>query len=311
VDRVLVASKSFGYGAEEKQVNDLFRRYDLAPAFAPLTKAGGEIYRARGLIIGTDKITESLFLSAKRLKVIVKYGVGIDNIDMDAARRHGVQVLNLPGINSTTVAEMALGLMLAIARKIPAGDRSVRGFKWEGFIGTSVLGKTLGIIGTGSIGCALAKLVSGMGMPIIGFDPIENPVFLAAGGKYVDKQTILASSDFLSLHLPMNAQTRHFVNAEMLSQMKQGAILINTSRGGIVDEDALIAALSSGRLGGAALDVFEEEPPSRKELLSMENAVFTPHISAYTEENLRRMDEACVAVLSKALMETASEGKPE
>jgi phosphoglycerate dehydrogenase-like enzyme len=255
-------------------------------------------------------ITRSTFDGARNLRAVVKYGVGIDNIDTLAAREHGVQVLNLPGINAVTVAEMTLGLMLAVARRITAGDRSVRAGKWEGFIGIDVVGKTLGIVGTGAVGCSLARLVSGMGMTVLGFDPVENPDFLAAGGRYVPLDRILESSDFLSLHLPLNQQTFHFVNGKTLAQMKQGAILINTSRGKVVDESALMEALTSGKLGGASLDVFENEPPARKELLSMENAVFTPHIAAYTEETLRRMDDACLSALSSALQD-AERGRTE
>jgi len=238
----------------------------------------------------------------------VKYGVGVDNIDTLAAREHGVRVVNLPGINAVSVAEMTLGLMLAVARRIAAGDRSVRAGKWEGMIGTDVVGKTLGIVGTGAVGCSLAKMVSGLGMTILGFDPVDNPDFIAAGGRYVPLDRILESSDFLSLHLPLNEQTFHFVDGKMFARMKKGAILINTSRGKVVDESALMEALSSGKLGGASLDVFEQEPPTRKELLLMENTVLTPHIAAYTEETLRRMDDACLSALSSALQDAERAG---
>jgi phosphoglycerate dehydrogenase-like enzyme len=246
-------------------------------------------------------------VGAISLRAVVKYGVGIDNIDTLAASEHGVRVLNLPGINAVTVAEMTLGLMLAVARRITAGDRSVRAGRWEGLIGTDVVGKTLGIVGTGAVGCSLARMVSGLGMMVLGLDPVENPDFLAAGGRYVPLDRILELSDFLSLHLPLNERTVHFVDGKTLARMKHGAFLINTSRGKLVDESALMDSLSSGRLGGASLDVFEKEPPSQKELLSMENVVFTPHIAAYTEETLRRMDDACLATLSKALQATGNE----
>lgn len=307
---VIVASKSFGYGADKDQVCALFHKYGLEPVFTSLKEAGNDLARAVGLIIGTEMITSSTFDAAKNLRAVVKYGVGIDNIDTLAASEHGVRVVNLPGINAVTVAEMTLGLMLAAARRIPAGDRSIRGGRWEGFIGTDVVGKTLGVIGTGAIGCSLARLVSGLGMTVLGHDPVDNPDFLAAGGRYVSLDCILESSDFLSLHLPLNDQTIHYMDGKKLGRMKQGAILINTSRGQIVDELALMEALSSGKLGGASLDVFENEPPSRKELLLMENAVFTPHIAAYTMETLRRMDEACLSALNSALQD-GERGGPE
>jgi phosphoglycerate dehydrogenase-like enzyme len=306
---VIVASKSFGYGADKAQISDLFNKYGLEPVFAPLKKAGGDLARAHGIIVGTEKITCSTFDGAPKLKAVVKYGVGIDNIDIRAAREHGVQVLNLPGINSITVAEMALGLMLAVSRRIAAGDRSVRAGKWEGLIGTDVVGKNLGIVGTGAVGCALAKMVSGLGMTVLGYDPVENQDFSSAGGRYVVLDCLLDSSDFISLHLPLNDTTVHFIDGKKLAQMKKGAILINTSRGRLVDESALLVALSNGRLAGASLDVFEQEPPARKELLSLENAVFTPHIAAYTEETLRRMDHACLATLKSALQDRGKEGR--
>ena len=308
---VIVASKSFGYGADKDHVSALFKKNGLDPVFTPLKEAGNTLARARGLIIGTEMITRATFEEAANLRAVVKYGVGIDNIDTQAAREHGVRVLNLPGINAMTGAEMALGLIFAVARKITAGDRLVRAGRWEGLIGTDVVGKTLGIVGTGAVGCSLASLVGGLKMQVLGFDQVENPDFLAAGGRYVPLECILESSDYLSLHLPLNEQTFHFVDGKKLARMKQGAILVNTSRGKLVDEAALQQALASGRLGGVALDVFENEPPSREDLLSMENAVFTPHIAAYTQETLRRMDDACLAVLSSALQGTEKEGTPQ
>ncbi len=298
---VMVASKSFGFGAEGDQLHALFKKYRLEPVFISLEEAGSALARAEGLIIGTEMITRSTFAAATGLRAVVKYGVGIDNIDTGAARERGVQVLNLPGINSVTVAEMTLALILAVARRITEGDRSVRTGKWERLLGINVTGKTLGIVGTGAVGCSLAKMVSGLKMTVLGSDPIKNPDFLAAGGRYVDLDCLLTSADFLSLHLPLNDKTFHFIDAKTLARMKDGAVLINASRGKLVDESALAEALASGKLGGASLDVFEKEPPVQSQIMDLENAVFTPHIAAYTRETLRRMDDACLAALSKAL----------
>lgn len=303
MNRVLVASKSFGYGADTKQLQALFQQYGLEPSFIPLRDAGEKLGDFDGLVIGTEKLTRDLFARAKRLKVVIKYGVGIDNIDALAAREFGVRVLNLPGINSVTVAEMALGLMLAAARRISEGDRVIRNGHWEGLIGTSVVGKTLGVIGTGSIGCSLARLVSGLEMNILGYDIQHNHDFLASGGRYVPLDQLLESADIISLHLPLNEQTRHFMDVEKLARVKKGAYLINTSRGQVVDEEALLEALKCGRIAGAALDVFEQESSPLNGLKEMDNVVFTPHIGAYTEETLRRMDDACLSALSKALQE--------
>lgn len=298
---VMVASRSFGYGAEADQLHALFEKYQLEPVFTSLEEAGSALAQAEGLIIGTEMITRSTFTAATSLRAVVKYGVGIDNIDTGAARERGVQVLNLPGINAVTVAEMTLALILAVARRITEGDRSVRAGKWERLLGINVAGKTLGIVGTGAVGCSLAKMVSGLRMTVLGFDPIKNPDFLAAGGRYVDLDCLLTSADFLSLHLPLNDKTFHFIDAKTLARMKEGAVLINASRGKLVDESALAEALASGKLGGASLDVFEKEPPVQSQLMDLENAVFTPHIAAYTKETLRRMDDACLTALSKAL----------
>jgi len=300
---VIVASKSFGYGVDKEQIYTLFHGYELEPIFTSLKEAGKTLSEVSGLIIGTEQVTRSIFDLAKCLKVIVKYGIGIDNIDTLAAREHGVQVLNLPGINSATVAEMALGLILAVARRIPEGDRVIRRGEWQGLIGTNVIGKTLGVIGTGSIGCCLARQVVGLEMTVLGYDIQPNDDFLALGGRYVPLKHLLESADIISIHLPLNEQTHHFIDKAKLALIKQSAFLINTSRGQVVDEQALLEALMAGRLAGAALDVFEYEPAPLKGLLEMEKVVLTPHIGAYTEETLRRMDNACLSVLSKALRE--------
>ncbi len=299
--RVLIASKSFGYGASRESLHDLFRKYSLTPIFSPLETNLDHIGDFDGIIIGTSKVTRELLTRAHRLRAIIKYGVGIDNIDVAAAKEQGIQVLNLPGINAQAVAELALGLMFAVSRKVAWGDRSIRSGKWEGLIGSSVAGKTLGVIGTGAIGCTLVRLASGLQMRVLGFDISQNPTFIEVGGQYVDLGKLLSSADFVSLHLTLNPQTMHFIDQEKLSQMKPGAFLVNTSRGKVVDEQALVEALRNGHLGGAALDVFENEPPTSTDLIEMENVVSTPHIGAYTDKTLRSMDETCLSTLSIAL----------
>jgi len=300
---ILVDSRTFGKGAQKEQLYSLFRAYSLEPTFLSMEDAAEIIGEFDGLIVGTSKVTHNIFAKARRLKVIVKYGVGIDNIDTIAARKYGVKILNLPGINSLAVAELALGLMLAAARNIAKGDRELRNGNYEGFVGTSVIGKVLGIIGTGSIGCAFTQMVSGLGMTVLGYDIIHNPSFTNYGGKYVTLDHLLKSADFVSLHLPLTQQTIHFMDREKLGCMKKSAFLINTSRGKAVDENALIEVLAAGQIAGAALDVFENEPPALKDLFKMENVVVTPHIGAYTNETLRRMDEACISALSSALQD--------
>jgi len=300
-NRVLVTSRTFGKGLQKEQLYTLFHSHSLEPTFLSPEGIAEKISEFDGLIIGSSKVTRSLLANARRLKVIIKYGVGIDNIDINAAHEFGVKVLNLPGINSQAVAELALGMMFVVARKITEGERAIRNGSYGGIIGTSVVGKTLGIIGTGSIGCALARMVSGLDMTILGYDIKNDSSFITSGGKYVSLDYLLQSADFVSLHLPLTKQTVHFIDREKLKCMKKGAFLINTSRGGIVDEQALMEELSAGQLAGAALDVFASEPQTLKELFNMENVVVTPHIGAYTNETLRRMDETCISALSDAL----------
>jgi D-3-phosphoglycerate dehydrogenase len=298
---ILVDSRTFGKGAQKEQLYSLFHAYSLEPTFLSMEDAAEIISEFDGLIIGTSKVTRDILAKARRLRIIIKYGVGIDNIDTAAAREYGVKILNLPGINSLAVAELALGMMLAVARNIVKEDRELRNGNCEGFIGTSVIGKTLGVIGTGSIGRALTQMVSGLSMTILGYDIINNPSFTTSGGEYVSLDHLLKSADFISLHLPLTQQTIHFMDREKLGCMKKGAFLINTSRSKVVDEQALIEVLTTGQLAGAALDVFEKEPSALKDLFMMENVIVTPHIGAYTNETLRRMDEACISALSSAL----------
>jgi D-3-phosphoglycerate dehydrogenase len=308
--RILISSKSFGYGANKEKLHELIRGHGLEPSFLPLSAATHCLENFEGLIIGTEQLTRDLFAKAERLRAVVKYGVGLDNIDAVAAREFGVHVLNLPGINSATVAEMALGLMLDAARRISEGDRLIRRGAWKGLIGTGVIGKTLGVIGTGSIGCSLARLVAGLQMTVLGYDLHPNEEFLAAGGRYAQLDELLRAADFVSIHLPLTERTRHFMDGSKLAQLKKSAFLINTSRGQVVDEVALRDALAGARIAGAALDVFDHEPAPLEGLALMDNVVLTPHIGAYVEETLRRMDEACLSALSNALQlkETARMG---
>jgi phosphoglycerate dehydrogenase-like enzyme len=301
--RVLVASHSFGRGAPRKALEELLRQHGLNPVFSSIEQAGESIGECEGIIIGTEQAGAALFDRSKALKAIIKYGVGIDNIDARAAEQRGIKVLSLPEINSATVAEMALSLMLACARKIVEGNRALRNKNTDRPVGVPVRGKTLGLLGTGAIGMALVRMVSGLEMNVLAHDIKPNPELVNLGGRYLPLEKLLEDSDFLSIHLPLNEQTFHSIGSQELSLMKPGAILINTSRGGVVDEEALYVALVEKKIGGAALDVFETKPPWKSKILSLKNVVCTPHIAAYTDETLRRMDAACMATLSRALEE--------
>jgi D-3-phosphoglycerate dehydrogenase/(S)-sulfolactate dehydrogenase len=234
------------------------------------------------------KVTAKLLEKAARLKVIGRAGVGVDNVDLDAATRRGVVVMNTPGGSSVTVAELALAMILSLYRHVPSATASVRAGKWEKkrFQGREIAGKTLGVVGIGNIGSVLVERALAMKMRVVAYDPFITPEAAGKmGATLVDLDTLWREADVVSLHVPLTDKTRHLVRAETIAKMKKGAILVNCARGGIVDERAVAEALAAGRLGGAALDVFEKEPPPPDHpLLAQDNLVCTPHIGASTEE---------------------------
>jgi D-3-phosphoglycerate dehydrogenase len=252
---------------------------------------GIEVVRdADVLVVGLQRITERVLDAAKRLKVIGRCGVGLDNIDLKAAGARGIPVVYTPGANAQTVADLTLGLMLALARKIPQADRMTRGGQWKRIMGNDVWGKTLGIFGLGQIGFNVAKRAKGFDMNIIAYDLFENvPLAGELGIEYRGKAEILREADFITLHLPLNPETLGFISDGELKAMKKNAILINTSRGGIVDEKALFLALKEEKIAGAALDVFEHEPPGKTPLAELDNFIGCPHIGGITTEAIGRI----------------------
>ncbi|WP_181772387.1 phosphoglycerate dehydrogenase [Amycolatopsis pittospori] len=239
-----------------------------------------------GIVAGTDAFTADVIQAATRLKVFGRCGVGYDNIDLDAATRHGVAVTYTPGANRRSVAEHVLALMLNCARLIPQNIASVRAGRWEQRSGRELDGAVLGLIGLGSIGKTVARLALALGMRVVAHDPYLDEDFLAETG--VEGRTfdeVLAEADFLSLHIFLDDSTRHLIDAAALRKVKPGSFLINTARGEVVDEEALADALENGALAGAALDVLAEEPlPLDSRLRGFDNVVFTAHIGAATEQ---------------------------
>jgi len=235
------------------------------------------------------KVTKDILDAAHKLRVVGRAGTGVDNIDLAAASRRGVVVMNAPGGNSVSVAEQTIALLLALARQIPEASQSTRAGKWEKkkfAAGRELMGKTLGVIGTGNIGALVVKRAQAFGMKVLGYDP-----FLAAeaaeklGIELVDLTEIWKRSDAITLHVPLTEQTKNMVGAAQLAQMKPGALLVNCARGGLVDEKAVAEALKAGKLGGAALDVFEQEPPPADHpLFSCPNFIATPHLGGSTED---------------------------
>ncbi|HON42229.1 MAG TPA: phosphoglycerate dehydrogenase [Bacillota bacterium] len=241
-------------------------------------------------IVSLDRVTEKVLASGPRLRVVARCGVGYDNIDVAAATRMGIFVTNVPGANSRAVAEMTVGLMFDVARRISMMDRRMREGIWKGHVGFELGGKTLGIIGTGSIGKLVAELGVGLRMRVLCYSRTHDRIWAdAIGAAYVSLDELLRTSDVVSLHIALTDDTRNLISERELSLMKPSAILINTSRGAALDEDALYVALREGRLSGAGLDVFVEEPLDQSRLLVLENVVLTPHISGLTVESAHAM----------------------
>ena len=240
------------------------------------------------IVRSRTKITKEMIDSATKCKIIARVGVGLDNIDVDAAKTKDIRVINAVEGAMNAVAELVLGFMLSMAREIPRADREIRNGKWlkKELMGSELSGKYLGVVGLGNIGKRLAKLARGLNMNIIGFDvmPIADDFARDVGLIKADIDTLLSSADYISFHVPLTESTHHLVNAKRISTMKKTAYIINTSRGEIIDEDALYDALKEGKIAGAALDVFEKEPAVGNKLTTLPNVVCTPHIGAQTKE---------------------------
>jgi D-3-phosphoglycerate dehydrogenase / 2-oxoglutarate reductase len=246
------------------------------------------IDNADALIVrGRTRVTAALIEAASRLKVIGRAGVGVDNIDLDAARKRSVTVVNSPTATTVAVAELAFGLLLALAREIPRADAAMKQGQWlkKELEGVELSGKTLGVIGYGRIGMELARRATSFGMNVVAYDPFVQESDIRAGGAdSVSLQDLFAWSDFISLHLPYDVQSRDLVGPMAIEQMKPGVRIVCAARGGILDEAALLSALNSGRVAGAALDVFGVEPPGFTELVNHPRVIATPHIGAQTAE---------------------------
>ena len=240
------------------------------------------------VVRGRTKLSRELIEKADKCKIIARVGVGLDNIDQDAAKEKNIRVINAVEGATTAVAELVIGFMLSMAREIPRVDREIRNGNWikKELMGSELKGKYLGIIGLGNIGKRLGRLARALNMNIIGYDvvPIDDEFSKEVGLMKADLDTLLSSADYVSLHVPLLDSTRHMVNAEKLKLMKNTARIINTSRGGVIDEEALYDSLNEGNIAGAALDVFEVEPATGNRLTTLPNFIATPHMGAQTIE---------------------------
>ncbi len=294
--KVLITPRvSFG---KFSQAEELLRKNDIEPVFPPYPHPLTEdqllelIAPFDALIFGLEPLTERVFEKAKNLKVVSKHGVGVDNVDIDAATKRGIVVANAPGTNENAVAELTIGFLFMLARHIVQLYKSLQKKQWEKMVGIELEGKTLGVLGTGRIGKRVAKKAMALGMQVLGYDLVHDqelsshPQF-----QYVSLEQLLRESDFVTLHLPLSEETKKLINREKLALMKETAFLINTARGGIVDEEALFEILKKGKIAGAALDVFSQEPPFNNPILELPNVITTPHIGADTKEAVRNMDE--------------------
>ena len=234
------------------------------------------------------KMTRELVEKADKCQIIARVGVGLDNIDQDTAKEKNIRVINAVEGAITAVAELVIGLMLSMAREIPRADREIRNGNWikKELMGTELKGKYLGIVGLGNIGKRLGRLAKALNMNIIGYDvvPIDDEFSKEVGLMKADLDTLLSSADYVSFHVPLLDSTRHMINAEKLKLMKKTARIINTARGGVIDEEALYNSLKDGDLAGAALDVFETEPATGNKLTTIPNFIATPHMGAQTKE---------------------------
>ncbi|RJR14832.1 MAG: phosphoglycerate dehydrogenase, partial [Nitrospiraceae bacterium] len=239
------------------------------------------------IVRSATKATADIISAAKKMKVIGRAGSGLDNVDKIAATKQGIVVMNTPGGNTITTAEHTAALLLSMARKIPQATASMKQGKWEKkkFMGVELYNKTLGIIGLGNIGSHVAKMAQGMGMKVITYDPyLSEEKAKTLGVEVVSLNELFKGSDFITSHIPLTNETRGLIGEKSIAKMKKGVMIINASRGGVVDEKALYDALKSGKVAAAALDVFEKEPPAESPLLELDNFICTPHLGASTED---------------------------
>lgn len=305
--QVLVTPTSFGRHDPGlcSRLEQLVRKVVYNESGKPLTSAQLQelLPGMDGYIAGLDEIDAAAIAAADRLRVIARYGVGVSNVDLAAARQHGVQVTNTPGANSGSVAELTVLLILSLLRPVERAAAETRQGGWPRLNGFTLEGKTVGLLGLGSIGREVARRLACFDCRLLGYDPVVDAAFAGESGlRYVALEELVPQVDILSLHLPVLPDTRGMVNADFLARMKPGARLVNTARGELVEEAALLAALQSGHLGGAALDTFSLEPPGADNpLLQLPQVIPTPHMGAHTDGATNTMGrmalENCLAVL--------------
>jgi D-3-phosphoglycerate dehydrogenase len=288
---LLVTARSFAKtpGAHHDLLARAGYTVDLRAPEHPLDSAGlaALLPGYDGVILGLDRCDAAALAAADKLRVISRYGVGMENVDLAAAAARGIVVTNTPNTNNISVAELAIALLFALARHIPQTAANARAGDFSRLTGWELTGKTLGVAGFGAIGREVAKRGAALGMRVLAYDPFYEGDWGAA--EAVDLPLLLREAHAVTLHVPLTDDTRHLINADSLATMRDGAFLINTARGGLVDEAALHAALTAGKLAGAAMDAFAHEPPTGSPLLALPNFIATPHMGGATVEAIARM----------------------
>jgi lactate dehydrogenase-like 2-hydroxyacid dehydrogenase len=291
--KIAIITTAFGFGLEDrgKTYAKLFAEHGFEPWYCTRDELLSSSVGVEGVIVGVEAADQTFFDACPSLRIAMKFGVGLDNFDKAYANARGVEIANMPGINSEAVGEMVFALMLSTSRRISTLDRSCKRGEFQQLCSNSILGKTLGIVGMGTIGKNVAQIARAFNMRCIGFDVQSLEV---SGIERVDFDTLLAQSDIITIHIPLTAENRHLFGAREYSKMKSGAIILNTSRGGIIDEDALADAILDGHIGGAGVDVYESMS-SVSRLCALDRVVCTPHVAAYTHETLRHMERTAIA----------------
>lgn len=286
--RILIATRSFGSTSQVPW--NLLAENEYEVIRVDINKAtedefAGALRDVDALIVGNRQVTADLISGAEHLKVICMHGVGVDHIDLKTAKDKDIVVCNCPGANADSVADLTFCLMLAVSRDLLNANVALKKGQWGSHPGTQIWQKTLGLIGLGQIGQAVARRAKGFQMQVLVYDPfVPQTTASDFGVKSASLTDILLKSDYISLHAPVTEETRKLINAETLSKMKPTAYLINTARGELVDEDALYQALKNNQIAGAGIDVYKEEPPSNHDLINLPNVVATPHIGAHSTE---------------------------
>ena len=257
-----------------------------------------------GYLAGVEPISARALEAAQQLKVIARNGTGVDNIDLAAAERLGIRVCRAEGANAQSVAELAIGLLFSLARSVPFSDRGIKAGGWERRLGIELSGKTLGVVGCGRIGRIVAQLALGVGLRVLAYDVVPDAAFApAAAFRYASLDEVLSQSDVISLHAPPAPDGRPLLDSAAVAKLRCGTLVVNTARAGLVDAEALLAALANGQVAGLALDVFDVEPPADRRLASHDRVIATPHIGSYTRESVDRLVDVAVDHLLRELGE--------